>query len=706
MTIARQAPRPLRILGPILLWFFCLVPDATSQSENEQRQARDFRIWLWTHQAHRPDKDAAARLRKFGYFGIQTTSADPVAEPHGLPVYLDQVLSRSAFSLSEETWAGAQPEERSPRPTCLRNTAFLKAEHERVRKILEPYRKARPEFICLRDEPAYSLLIAPADWCTSPECTAAFLTWLVERWGPRGPWEAWGLPSAEVPPSPAASSTAHARRSFFHEPDNSRALVAWNDARLFADHTFKVTLERFVVQARTLLPGVPVGFLGMQMPSAFGGFNYEDLLPMLDIVEAYDYGASRDLVGSFAQPGTRFLQTLFPGERSAKDCIQSLYEGFFRGDTDLVVYSSKEAGLHPEGQPSSTSTLLATHFSRLASPAVSLWMASEPIRAEVAILYNHADVRLHWMEDTRHDGVTWIRRLGSHQSEAESHALDREAWAAVLRDLHIPYRFISTADLERGGLQRNQLRACILVRASALSHRAVSALEDFVRSGGLLMADSQAGLYTETLRRHSDAQLDDLFGIRRETFESHYEGESIAAKALRGTAPLPVAEPHLRPIRATAAAIVGDDPILLKRNEDDAKTLYLNLILRDYRSLRLSHPERAAWVRAQVRTALTMASVNPPATFVHGETSPRVPVRIFMRRAKEGILLAAHINPRTNGKALPRNGSLDDIVVSGEIHLDRQHSGQELFSGRVLVPTRRIPVELRLDQPVLFHLKP
>jgi hypothetical protein len=276
----------------------------------------------------------------------------------------------------------------------------------------------------------------------------------------------------------------------------------------------------------------------------------------------------------------------------------------------------------------------------------------------------------------------------------------------LLKDLGIPFRFITTKELEQGVLGRQGFKACILTRASALSPRSLSELENYAQSGGLLIADSQPALYTETLQRQASPALDGLFGVSRADFTNNYDGNAARPQASRSGIPLLVAEQTLRATRATAALTVSGHPILLRRDEDEARTLYLNLILRDYRELRLDAPEKAAWVRSQVRTALIQAGVVSPCMFVHAPDTARIPVQVTYRQTGNVVLIACHLNPRTNGLALtPEVLGLEE-PVRGTLELRRSLGGVNLVTGETMEAQRQHPISLRLDQPVLLRLTP
>ena len=706
-TSHRPCRGPFDVLCRLVCLLALLWGQGLGQVPSPSVQPPPFRTWLWTRQEDRPTPELTAIWRDWGITGIQCSPGDDPASGHGLELYLDQVVEKDLLSLTADELAAAHPHRRTRRPTCLNEAKVMDAALSDLTNKLRPFRNRPPNFICLRDEPSYTRLLSPADWCSSPSCLDRFSAWLTERWGADGIDAAWGYEGEDIDLL-AASSTESARRRFFHATHDVRALVAWNDARLFADQTFTRTLTALAQHTRKQLPSIPVGFLGMEMPSAFGGYDWEVLLSELDIVEAYDYGAVRELIGSLARPGQRILQTLVDDQKPPEAAIQKLYSGFLRGDSDVVVFSSKEA-CDPEdpSKPSAWMQSLSPHLKKLTSADVQAFRRAATPQPKVAILYSMADCRLHWMTSTVQDGRTWVRRTTSHQTKHGLQSRTREAWTALLHDLQVPFRFVTHAQVENGVLEREDFKALILARCAVLGPSVISSIHSFVNKGNLLIADSQPGFYAETLAMREYPALDRLMGVAHKDRSHNFVGDGMRAGAQLAELPYPLAESTLTATTGRAQLTVGNAAVLIERNEPDAHTLYLNLAVHPYLQDRLSHGNRAAWLRTHLLRRLTHSGCVPVIRFQPDLKHAPWPVRVITRRADDGTLwVALFLNLATGSEDVPWSQVLTSPEVKGEILLPQAMGGRELLSGRSIEPASKLQVALTPDRPLLLRLTP
>jgi hypothetical protein len=228
--------------------------------------------------------------------------------------------------------------------------------------------------------------------------------------------------------------------------------------------------------------------------------------------------------------------------------------------------------------------------------------ASDP----VALYYSPRSIAVHWMLDSQLDGSDWPRR-GLEGTPNDTPWLNYVAWVALLRDLGIAPRFIAPAQLLAGQVHAKVL---ILPKVLALSEQEAQAIRDFTLRGGVVMADSQCGLFDEHGRRRAFPAgggtvgvLDTEFGIRRENLWAHelngtFNGDpgearirlidpSSPADLGPSSGELRVNEPGLR---ATGAwrfgGSKGGAAAVLTRNGGTGRFIYLNLALQGYPQLR------------------------------------------------------------------------------------------------------------------------
>ena len=189
---------------------------------------------------------------------------------------------------------------------------------------------------------------------------------------------------------------------------------------------------------------------------------------------------------------------------------------------------------------------LAPLLRRLESESLAAWRRAVPLRPQVAILHSMPSTRLHWLLDTRYDGASWFNRLTSYENEQSSEALNREAWAAMLSDLGLSYRFVTPRELREGALPRTAPLALVLPRAIAMSDAEVAAVAKFAESR-LVIADCQLALFTSRLQMRDEARA------RRRSSASR-------ARRVRGIDDLVAQEPDRAPPARSSPPSGGSRP--------------------------------------------------------------------------------------------------------------------------------------------------
>jgi hypothetical protein len=127
--------------------------------------------------------------------------------------------------------------------------------------------------------------------------------------------------------------------------------------------------------------------------------------------------------------------------------------------------------------------------------------------------------------DSATHGASWPKRSSGMYGENLSSGRLRVSWCKILEDLGYQYDFISYLDVNEGRIDLS--KRFILPQVICLSEPEVSALSNFVKSGGMLIADALCGLLTETGRGRAASALDDLFGIRRNESSGYLDGSGI-----------------------------------------------------------------------------------------------------------------------------------------------------------------------------------
>jgi hypothetical protein len=81
----------------------------------------------------------------------------------------------------------------------------------------------------------------------------------------------------------------------------------------------------------------------------------------------------------------------------------------------------------------------------------------------------------------------------------------------LIEDQGLQYNFVAYGQVEQGELLKRGYRVLILPHSSSLSLSEANAIKAFVRQGGTLVVDGDAGTFDEHSRKLAQSSLADLF---------------------------------------------------------------------------------------------------------------------------------------------------------------------------------------------------
>jgi hypothetical protein len=583
-----------------------------------------------------------ADLRALGIHGALQYRMHPVRREAirkgGVPFYVENVvrqqLSRyhTEAGLWEKTIAGMAAGGTSSlaRDPSLCSRTFAETFAREVKRHAEAFAGEAPLYYSLAAEPSVTRLAAAADFDFSPDAIREFQRWL-ERdvygtlqalntaWGTQ--FKTW----TEVVPM----TTDEARTRLRDEVLN---FGPWVDFRTFQDFTFSKVLRAGGDVLRQTDARAKLGITGAMGPFAFGGWDYSQLAPALDVIESYDIGCARALWRDLA-PGKPALAMLplITGRDDPQKAVAEMQRAIWRlglegAPRGLLLWDEKPAEdrnesllLGPGGLPTALADAIAPTLKELDAGAGRLLANCERQHDGIAILYSPASIRVTWLLEAQQlHGDKWLQAWGADTTgeRRESAQLRlRESWTKLLDDLGLGWRFVSSRQLEDKLLSRpeSKIKVVILPRTLALSDAEIAALKQFVDEGGKVIADAACGRFDEHGKLRAHPALDDLFTVDT-------GAEPLLAEAMN---PLD----SVRSVTAIAAIdaalgadwrnhlppVFSDEPKLTSRERNClldyrgspvcifAKPgVYLNLDVSDYLRWRL-HPDQP---RAQVTRVL------------------------------------------------------------------------------------------------------
>jgi len=622
----------------------------------------------------------------------------------GVPFYVENVARsflaryRSERGLWERTVARAI-EDPAGTGALVREPSFWdrRAAEAFVRELQRhaaQYRDDRPLFYSLAAEPSVTCLAAPFDFDFHPDAVAEFRRWL-ERdvfgtlnalnaaWGTNlKSWDEVQVCRTDE----ALADLAGGRLAF----------GPWMAFRAFQDASLAKALKEGGRILRESDAHALTGITGAQGPFAFGGWDWTRLAEALEVCEAYDIGGARELWRDLA-PGKPALAVLpLSGDpQGLPDTLRALWSvALESGPRGALLWdeapgdgaSNRRFLLTPDGQPGPTAVMLGPTLRELAGPLGRLLAHAHREPATVGLLYSPASVRMHWLlEAARLHPKDWLKAWGANTAaeRCESAQLRlRASWMALLADLGLPWRFVSTGELERGALapETSSFRVLVLPRAIALSGIEIAEIKRFVAQGGTVIADALCGRFNEHGLARAQPPLDDLFGLdtSREPFSAEaphpletLRNASDAEKPPLVPQDLLVALPPAfsdKPAWSGAPPAVRAEyrhsPVLARREQGKGAAVYLNLDLEDYLSWRL-HPERpraATLRRALAQLALGPALAALPENLEASSLPPGTEI-VRLRCSTEAAgtqLLALRRKPQTRLHELGLEGDTND----------------------------------------------
>jgi hypothetical protein len=139
---------------------------------------------------------------------------------------------------------------------------------------------------------------------------------------------------------------------------------------------------------------------------------------------------------------------------------------------DCVDWTDSEYALTPRAKA------LTPVLKELQGPLARIFRHAEQEIDPIAIHYSQPSVQVNWLLESTVDGSTWLRRFSSYEASHNRMTQRRQAWVKLLQDAGYTPHFISSEQIEHGGLKN--LKALILCNSLALSDKECSAIEQFI----------------------------------------------------------------------------------------------------------------------------------------------------------------------------------------------------------------------------------
>ena len=379
--------------------------------------------------------------------------------------------------------------------------AWLDAIHDRLvasAKIYSPY---KPIFYNLADESGIAQLAGFWDFDFSDYSLDAMRSWLKTRYGTLAALnKQWGSDFSTW----NAVSPETTREAMKRTDEN---YSSWSDHKEWMDISFASALKMGVDAIHSVDPHARVGIEGAQMPG-WGGYDYARLSSTLDAMEPYDIGDNIEILRSL-NPGVAFVTTAFASGPWEKHRIW--YE-LLHGARGHIIWDEKKDIVQADGSIGPRGRDVAPYWRELRSGIGALLINSIRQAGPIAIHYSQPSMRTEWMLAQRPKGDAWMDRMSWTERKDSDFLRLRDSYCRLIEDEGLQYKFVSYTQVEQGELLKGGYRAFILPRSSSLSQVEAREIINFVRQGGALVVDGDAGTFDEHTRRLAKSSLAEILG--------------------------------------------------------------------------------------------------------------------------------------------------------------------------------------------------
>ena len=432
------------------------------------------------------------------------------------------------------------------------------------------------------------------------------------------------------------------------EARKSRNFAPWADHRTFMEITFArayQTARDAVVQGD---PDAHIAVSGTQATNAYNGADWSRLDRVIDDFLSYDGGNQWDMHRSFAKPGA--MIGFWTGYGSHGLAVQN---AIWTAAIHNVLHPNifwMYSFLDPDFTYSKSARDMGVAFKSLKFEAVGkLLMNSTRLQDGIAI--HHSMPSVHGASI-----LGYHQRSSDDDDEAPketssiSFPANRDGWVRTIKDLGLQFDFLSSDQIEHGGLALNKYKVLILPFSVALSPEELKKIEQFAREGGVVIADAGTGMMDDHCAWTGNNSLYELFGIAAMPADKRAlkiaGGEvlvteqgarwGLESKTLTG---LTTAETEIKATEGTALMRVGQADAVIVRKVGQGWTIYLNTLFDKYPKERAKDFGGASY-RALVDRVLTVSGLRPAVEVLSSDGKRLTQAQIVRYRFGDAEILA------------------------------------------------------------------
>lgn len=434
--------------------------------------------------------------------------------------------------------------------------------------------------------------------------------------------------------------------------------AAWSDFRNFMDSTFADAVQRSAMICKAEDPHARCATEGGQAPFAFGWYNYEQVLRVVDVIEPYNIGNNVEIVRSL-KPETIMLSTVGfdhkPGTpMTAEDrlrqrqALRPVWWELFHSHQGTLIWDDQEEPATfvnlETGELQVPAETFKNVFLEIRNGIGMLAMNCDRTQDGIAIHYSHPSIQAHWLLENAKKAREWMMNTVEAYVTSRFVAV-RNSWTKLIEDLQLQYDFVSATQVATGALTSGKYRVFILPESVALSAEEAEQIRAFVNNGGTVVVDFRCGQLNERCRDTGKGALDDLFGIGSGAPKTvglvsklmDEEGPEMSSVHLESLEP---ADPALTSTIGKPRLRNGEIPMWVVNRIGKGRAVYLNLDVSGYAFDRLN-PKAPGTLPALLEGIMSAAEIKPRVRVLgaDGKRLPGTEVVIFKNGVCEQVVI-------------------------------------------------------------------
>lgn len=365
---------------------------------------------------------------------------------------------------------------------CLSKTGF-KEELETKSKLPEPIEKYG---VLFRAGPDESNMISKWDGCFSPDCQREFRLWLQREYG--------SLEKLNHSWETAYGKWNEVYAMTFDEVKKRQSFAPWVDHRTFNDWNLADAIGRIVKGMKQGNASLRYSLSGTQDTNACNAWDWYMQMEHLEALCSYS-GEQSIMQRCFAK-GKLTWQPWLGYDRSYDSHNQQILDYLMQGATGFSIYSGAFY-VNPDYTIPAFGKEMKKAINHYLDGNAEVIINSDFVSYPIAFLYSPASIKVNellGLEDLRKSSV--------------------QGYKTVLNDLALKYDYVAYEQLEKTNILSNKYKILFLPTATAMSTKEADAVREFVKNGGIVIADSFPATYDRHGYPYAKLPLAELFGIK------------------------------------------------------------------------------------------------------------------------------------------------------------------------------------------------